>query len=189
MDGSKRSSHGNAYFTGLGQSKRIVFFDTLLEQLDPDQTEAVLAHELGHYKHRHVLKRIVLMFGFSLVLLLVLAWLKNADWFYAGLHVTSPTDATALALFFLVLPVFLFPVTPLMSLYSRQHEFQADAFAAAQCRPEHLVSALVKMYRDNASTLTPDPIHSIFYDSHPRAAERIARLQALTIAEPQPIGA
>ncbi|MDR3394780.1 MAG: M48 family metallopeptidase [Parasulfuritortus sp.] len=189
MDGSKRSSHGNAYFTGLGQSKRIVFFDTLLEQLDPDQTEAVLAHELGHYKHRHVLKRIVLMFGFSLLLLLVLAWLKNANWFYAGLHVTSPTDATALALFFLVLPVFLFPVTPLMSLYSRLHEFQADAFAAKQSRPEHLVSALVKMYRDNASTLTPDPIHSIFYDSHPRAAERIARLQALTIAEPQPIGA
>ncbi len=189
MDGSKRSSHGNAYFTGLGQSKRIVFFDTLLEQLDPDQTEAVLAHELGHYKHRHVLKRIVLMFGFSLVLLLALAWLKDAAWFYAGLHVSSPTDAAALALFFLVLPVFLFPVTPLMSLYSRLHEFQADAFAAEQSRPEHLVSALVKLYRDNASTLTPDPIHSIFYDSHPRAAERIARLQALAVAEPQPVGA
>jgi STE24 endopeptidase len=184
MDGSKRSSHGNAYFTGLGKSKRIVFFDTLLEQLDPDQTEAVLAHELGHYKHRHVLKRIVLMFVLSLVMLLALAWLKDAPWFYAGLHVSSRTDATALALFFLVLPVFLFPVTPLMSLYSRRHEFQADAFAAAQCRPEHLVSALVKLYRDNASTLTPDPIHSVFYDSHPRASERIARLQALANNRP-----
>ncbi|HEX8978907.1 MAG TPA: M48 family metallopeptidase [Parasulfuritortus sp.] len=189
MDGSKRSSHGNAYFTGLGQSKRIVFFDTLLEQLDADQTEAVLAHELGHYKHRHVLKRIVLMFVFSLVLLLGLAWLKDAGWFYAGLHVASRTDATALALFFLVLPVFLFPVTPLMSLYSRLHEFEADAFAARQSRPEFLVSALVKLYRDNASTLTPDPIHSIFYDSHPRAAERIARLQTLADVPPQPIGA
>jgi STE24 endopeptidase len=186
MDGSKRSSHGNAYFTGLGQSKRIVFFDTLLEQLDPDQTEAVLAHELGHYKHRHVFKRIILIFVFSLVLLLILAWLKESAWFYSGLHVVSQTDATALALFFLALPVFLFPVTPLMSLYSRLHEFEADAFAAKQSRPEYLVSALVKLYRDNASTLTPDPIHSIFYDSHPRAAERIARLQALNTAEPQP---
>lgn len=187
MDGSKRSSHGNAYFTGLGKSKRIVFFDTLLQQLDADQTEAVLAHELGHYKHRHIAKRIVLMFVFSLALLLTLAWLKDADWFYAGLRVASHTDATALALFFLVLPVFMFPITPLMSLYSRRHEFQADAFAAKQCRPEHLVSALVKLYSDNASTLTPDPIHSIFYDSHPRAAERVARLQALSRA--QPLGA
>jgi len=181
MDGSKRSSHGNAYFTGLGQAKRIVFFDTLLGQLDPDQTEAVLAHELGHYKRRHVLKRIVLMFVFSLVLLLALAWLKDAAWFYAGLNVASRTDATALALFFLVLPVFLFPVTPLMSSYSRRHEFQADAFAAEHSHPEHLVSALVKLYRDNASTLTPDPIHSVFYDSHPQAAERIARLQAMVV--------
>ena len=173
MDGSKRSSHGNAYFTGLGQSKRIVFFDTLLDQLDPNQTEAVLAHELGHYKRRHVLKRIVLMFGLSLSLLLVLAWLKNADWFYAGLHVARHSDAMALALFFMVLPVFLFPFTPLMSLYSRKHEFEADAFAAAHCPPADLISALVRLYRDNAST------HSIFYDSHPRAAERIAHLQAL----------
>lgn len=181
MDGSKRSSHGNAYFTGLGQAKRIVFFDTLLGQLDPDQTEAVLAHELGHYKRRHVVKRIILMFVFSLVLLLALAWLKDAAWFYSGLNVADRTDATALALFFLVLPVFLFPVTPLMSSYSRRHEFQADAFAAEHSRPEHLVSALVKLYRDNASTLTPDPIHSVFYDSHPQAAERIARLQAMVV--------
>lgn len=184
MDGSKRSSHGNAYFTGLGKSKRIVFFDTLLQQLDPDQTEAVLAHELGHYKRRHVLKRIVLMFGLSLALLLTLAWLKDAGWFYAGLHVASPSDAMALALFFMVLPVFTFPLTPLMSVYSRKHEFEADAFAAAHCPARHLVSALVKLYRDNASTLTPDPIHSIFYDSHPRAAERVARLQSLASAPP-----
>jgi STE24 endopeptidase len=188
MDGSKRSSHGNAYFTGLGQSKRIVFFDTLLQQLDPGQTEAVLAHELGHYKRRHVLKRIVLMFGISLALLYGLAWIKQADWFYAGLHVTTQSDAMALALFFMVLPVFLFPVTPLMSLYSRKHEFEADAFAADHCPAGDLITALVKLYRDNASTLTPDPIHSIFYDSHPRATERIAHLQALATNRPAAAG-
>jgi STE24 endopeptidase len=188
MDGSKRSSHGNAYFTGLGQSKRIVFFDTLLQQLDAGQTEAVLAHELGHYKRRHVLKRIVLMFGMSLALLYGLAWLKQADWFYAGLHVASHSDAMALALFFMVLPVFLFPVTPLMSLYSRRHEFEADAFAADHCPAGDLISALVRLYRDNASTLTPDPIHSIFYDSHPRATERIAHLQTLATNRPAAAG-
>lgn len=186
MDGSKRSSHGNAYFTGLGRSKRIVFFDTLLEQLDPDQTEAVLAHELGHYKRRHVIKRIAFMFLMSLAMLLVLATLKQADWFYAGLNVTARTDAVALALFFLVLPVFLFPVTPVMSLYSRKHEFEADAFAAGLSHPAHLISALVALYRDNATTLTPDPVYSLFYDSHPKASERIARLQSLGDIQPRP---
>lgn len=177
MDGSRRTSHGNAYFTGLGQSKRIVFFDNLLQQLNPEQVEAVLAHELGHFKRHHIRKRVLLMFALSLGLLLLLAWLKNADWFYAGLHVASATDATALALFFLVLPVFMFPLTPLFSLYSRLHEFEADAFAAQHAHPAHLITALVKLYKDNAATLTPDPLHSLFYDSHPKAAERIARLQ------------
>ncbi len=178
MDGSRRSSHGNAYFTGLGHSKRIVFFDTLLGQLTPEQTEAVLAHELGHFRRHHVSKRIGLMFLLSLVLLWVLAGLKGAPWFYAGLGVTTPNDAMALALYFLALPVFLFPLTPLMSLYSRRHEFEADAFAAVHSHRGHLISALVRLYRDNASTLTPDPVYSLFYDSHPKAAERIARLEA-----------
>ncbi len=177
MDGSRRSSHGNAYFTGLGRNKRIVFFDTLLARLEPAQIEAVLAHELGHFRHRHIVKRIAFLFVLSLVLLALLAWLKEAGWFYAGLGVSSQTDATALALFFLTLPVFLFPATPLMSLYSRRHEFQADAFAARQTDPAHLVSALVRLYRDNAATLTPDPVYSLFYDSHPKAVERIEKLE------------
>jgi STE24 endopeptidase len=177
MDGSRRSSHGNAYFTGLGKNKRIVFFDTLLNQLNPEQIEAVLAHELGHFKHRHIIKRIALMFVLSLVMLALLAWLKQAPWFHAGLGVTTPTDATTLALYFLVLPVFLFPLTPLMSLYSRKHEFEADAFAAKHSAPEDLVAALVRLYRDNAATLTPDPVYSLFYDSHPKAVERIAKLE------------
>jgi len=177
MDGSRRSSHGNAYFTGLGKNKRIVFFDTLLTQLNPEQIEAVLAHELGHFKHRHIVKRIALIFVLSLGLLALLAWLKQAPWFHAGLGIVSPTDATTLALFFLVLPVFLFPVTPLMSLYSRKHEFEADAFAASHSEPEHLITALVRLYRDNAATLTPDPIYSLFYDSHPKAVERITKLE------------
>jgi STE24 endopeptidase len=186
MDGSKRSSHGNAYFTGLGKSKRIVFFDTLLGQLAPEQIEAVLAHELGHFHHRHILKRIGFMFVFSLVLLGLLAWLKGAPWFYAGLGVASATDATALGLFFLALPVFLFPLTPLMSLYSRKHEFQADAFAARHSLPAHLISALVRLYRDNAATLTPDPVYSLFYDSHPKAVERIAKLDSYNPITTQP---
>jgi STE24 endopeptidase len=177
MDGSRRSSHGNAYFTGLGKNKRIVFFDTLLTQLSPEQIEAVLAHELGHFKHRHIVKRIALMFVLSLGLLAALAWLKQAPWFYAGLGVASANDAMALALFFLALPVFLFPVTPLLSLYSRKHEFEADAFAASHTQPEHLITALVRLYRDNAATLTPDPVYSLFYDSHPKAVERIAKLE------------
>jgi STE24 endopeptidase len=186
MDGSRRSSHGNAYFTGLGKSKRIVFFDTLLKQLSAEQIEAVLAHELGHFRHRHILKRIGFMFVFSLVLLRLLAWLKGAPWFYAGLGVSSASDATALGLFFLALPVFLFPLTPLMSLYSRRHEFEADAFAARHSTPAHLVSALVRLYRDNAATLTPDPVYSLFYDSHPKAVERIARLESYNQSTLQP---
>jgi len=178
MDGSRRSSHGNAYFTGLGKNKRIVFYDTLLSQLSPDQIEAVLAHELGHFKRRHIVKRIGLMFVLSLVMLALLAMLKEATWFYQGLGVASANDATALALFFLALPVFLFPLSPLMSLYSRKHEFEADAFAAELTHPGHLVSALVRLYRDNAATLTPDPIYSLFYDSHPKAVERIAKLES-----------
>lgn len=187
MDGSRRSSHGNAYFTGLGRSKRIVFFDTLLEQLTPEQTEAVLAHELGHFKRRHVLKRLSLMFALSLALLGILAWLKQSPWFYSGLNVTAQNDATALALFFLVLPVFLFPLSPLMSLYSRQHEYEADAYAARYCDPTHLIAALVRLYRDNAATLTPDPLYSIFYDSHPKASERIARLLSNVPVNAQPL--
>lgn len=178
MDGSRRSSHGNAYFTGLGAAKRIVFFDTLLKQLSPAQVEAVLAHELGHYRLKHVAKRMLLLAALSLGLLFILGLLKAAPWFYQGLGVMTQTDAVALALFMLAAPVFLFPVTPLMSLYSRKHEFEADAYAAGKADAEQLVSALVKMYRDNASTLTPDPLYSLFYDSHPRAAERIGRLQA-----------
>ncbi len=184
MDGSRRSSHGNAYFTGLGRNKRIVFYDTLLTQLSPDQIKAVLAHELGHFKHRHIIKRIAFMFVFSLALLGLLAWLKEAPWFYAGLGVTllpghaALADAAALALFFLALPVFLFPATPLMSLYSRKHEFEADAFAAQLSQPAHLITALVRLYRDNAATLTPDPLYSLFYDSHPKAVERIAKLES-----------
>ena len=186
MDGSKRSSHGNAYFTGLGKSKRIVFYDTLLNQLSHDQIEAVLAHELGHFHHRHIVKRIVFMFVLSLGLLAGLAWLKGAPWFYAGLGVASTTDAIALALFFLAMPVFLFPLTPLMSLYSRKHEFQADAFAARHSLPAHLISALVRLYRDNAATLTPDPVYSLFYDSHPKAVERIEKLESYNEATLQP---
>ncbi len=193
MDGSRRSSHGNAYFTGLGRNKRIVFFDTLLTQLGPEQIEAVLAHELGHFKHRHILKRIAFMFIFSLALLALLAWLKEAPWFYAGLGVAvSPSatgleNAVSLALFLLTLPVFLFPATPLMSLYSRKHEFEADAFAARLSQPGHLIAALVRLYRDNAATLTPDPLYSLFYDSHPKAVERIAKLESYGQAFAAPI--
>ena len=181
MDGSRRSAHGNAYFTGLGRSKRIVFFDTLLARLDPAEVEAVLAHELGHFSRRHVLKRIALMFAASLAGLWLLGWLSRQGWFYQGLGVTPGAgefDAVALVLFFLALPVFTFVLQPLASWASRRHEFEADAFAAAHARAQDLVSALVKLYGDNASTLTPDPVHSAFYDSHPPASLRIGRLQA-----------
>lgn len=177
MDGSKRSSHGNAYFTGFGNNKRIVFFDTLLTRLDPPEVEAVLAHELGHFRKKHVLKRLVMMFAGSLAFLWLLGQLIDAPWFYAGLGVNTDNTALALILFFLVMPVFTFLVTPLMSWLSRRHEFEADAYAAEHAAADDLVQALVKLYRDNASTLTPDPLHSLFYDSHPPAAQRIAHLQ------------
>ncbi len=180
MDGSRRSSHGNAYFTGFGAAKRIVFFDTLIRRLGPTEIEAVLAHELGHFKLRHILKRIVWLFGASLVFLALLGFLIKQPWFFNGLGVTTPTTAAALLLFFMVLPVFTFLLSPLGSLYSRRHEYEADAYAASQSSADDLVRALVKLYQDNAATLTPDPIHSAFYDSHPPAARRIARLQALT---------
>ncbi|CBW74263.1 Zinc metalloprotease (EC 3.4.24.-) [Mycetohabitans rhizoxinica HKI 454] len=182
MDGSRRSAHGNAYFTGFGTAKRIVFFDTLLSRLDGSEIEAVLAHELGHFKHRHVLKRMIITFALSFVLLALLGWLAQRPWFYTSLGVTpsmtGSNDALALILFCLVMPVFLFFVTPLTSLSSRKHEFEADAFAATQARAQDLISALVKLYQDNASTLTPDPVYSAFYYSHPPAAQRIERLLA-----------
>ncbi|TFW21355.1 M48 family peptidase [Massilia arenosa] len=180
MDGSKRSAHGNAYFSGFGSNKRIVFFDTLLARLAPQEIEAVLAHELGHFKLRHIVKRIALMFALSLGLLALLGWLKGQAWFYVGLGVepilNGSNDALALILFMLVLPVFTFVLSPLSSLSSRKHEFEADAFAATHTKAADLVSALVKMYEDNASTLTPDPLHSAFYDSHPPASVRIRQL-------------
>jgi STE24 endopeptidase len=181
MDGSRRSAHGNAYFTGLGRSKRIVFFDTLIQRLEPSEIEAVLAHELGHFKRRHVLKRIISSFSISLAGLWLLGVLAQQPWFYQGLGVTADRDhqALALLLFFLALPSFTFALQPLMSLVSRSHEFEADAFAAAQTDAGHLVSALVKLYQDNAATLTPDPLHSAFYDSHPPAAQRVARLEQI----------
>ena len=179
MDGSKRSAHGNAYFTGFGKTKRIVFFDTLLERLSVNEVEAVLAHELGHFKHRHVVKRIAATFALSLGFLWLLGLLMQTTWFYQGLGVHTPSTALALLLFFMVLPVFSFLLGPIMSAYSRKHEFEADAYAAKQTAAADLVNALVKMYQDNAATLTPDPLYSKFYDTHPPAAVRIAHLQAL----------
>jgi STE24 endopeptidase len=178
MDGSKRSSHGNAYFTGFGAAKRIVFFDTLLSRLAASEIEAVLAHELGHFRRHHVWKRIALLGAFSLGLLWLLGRLIEEPWFYEGLNVATRTTASALLLFMLTVPLFAFFLQPLASLYSRSHEFEADAYAAAHVDSRELVHALVKLYQDNASTLTPDPLHSAFYDSHPPAASRIARLSA-----------
>jgi len=178
MDGSRRSAHGNAYFTGFGKSRRIVFFDTLLEKLTPAEVEAVLAHELGHYKCRHVWKRIGMLAAVSLALLWLLALLMTEPGFYRGLGVSSAGTAMALILFSLVLPVFTFPLAPIGSHLSRRHEFEADAYAARQSAANELVNALVKLYRDNAATLTPDPLHSLFHDSHPPASLRIARLKA-----------
>ena len=177
MDGSKRSSHGNAYFTGFGNNKRIVFFDTLLSRLEPPEVEAVLAHELGHFRKKHVVKRLVLMFAGSLGFLWLLGQLIDTPWFYTGLGVAAQNTALALILFFLVMPVFTFPLGPLMSQLSRRHEFEADAYAAQHAAASDLIRALVKLYQDNASTLTPDPLHSLFHDSHPPAAQRIAHLQ------------
>ena len=188
MDGSKRSAHGNAYFTGFGRAKRIVFFDTLLDKLAPGEVEAVLAHELGHFKHRHVWKRIAVMSALSLALLWLLGQVIDQPWFYEGLKVgaggtaqnSAISTAMALILFSLVLPVFTFPFTPLMSWLSRRHEFEADAYATKQASGNALVAALVKLYRDNAATLTPDPLFSLFYDSHPPASQRIAHLRTVT---------
>jgi STE24 endopeptidase len=182
MDGSRRSAHGNAYFTGLGRAKRIVFFDTLLQRLRPAEIEAVLAHELGHFKRRHIAKRLAFSFFSSLAFLAALGWLAGQVWFYQGLGVTPTLDGThhgvALVLFMLVVPVFTFVLAPIASRISRKHEYEADAFAVAHTSGEDLASALVKLYEDNASTLTPDPVHSAFYDSHPPATIRIARLQS-----------
>lgn len=181
MDGSRRSNHGNAYFTGFGKTKRIVFFDTLLSRLNPSEIEAVLAHELGHFKHRHVIKRIIISFTMSLAFLWILGYLMKQGWFYESLGVevaAVPSTAMALLLFFLVMPVFTFLLHPLSSLYSRKHEFEADTFAAQNSSADVLIRALVKLYQDNAATLTPDPLHSAFYDSHPPASIRVAHLQS-----------
>jgi STE24 endopeptidase len=186
MDGSRRSSHGNAYFTGLGRNKRIVFFDTLVERLQPQEIEAVLAHELGHFKLKHIRKRLALSALASAGFLALLGWLADQTWFYQGLGVQPALDARndglALVLFILVAPVFTFVLAPFASALSRAHEFEADAFAARNSSAQDLVSALVKLYQDNAATLTPDPLHSAFYDSHPPAAIRIERL----LAQPVP---
>jgi len=176
MDGSKRSSHGNAFFTGFGAAKRIVLFDTLVSRLQPPEVEAVLAHELGHYRLHHIAKQMLLSAAISLAVLALLGQLIDRDWFYAGLGVSTPSHAAALALFMMVLPEFLFFMQPLTSRYSRRREYEADAYAMSHANADELVRALVKLYNDNAATLTPDPLHSAFYDSHPPAAMRIARL-------------
>ncbi|WP_293006425.1 M48 family metallopeptidase [Nitrosomonas sp.] len=181
MDGSRRSNHGNAYFTGFGKTKRIVFFDTLLARLNPAEIEAVLAHELGHFKHRHVIKRMVISFAMSLAFFWILGYLMGQGWFYEGLGVevaSVPSTAMALLLFFLVMPAFTFLLHPISSIYSRKHEFEADAYAAQNSSADDLIQALVKLYQDNAATLTPDPLHSTFYDSHPPASIRVAHLQS-----------
>ena len=179
MDGSRRSAHGNAYFTGFGAARRIVFFDTLLARLAPEEIEAVLAHELGHFKLKHVIKRTAWFAAASLGLLALLGWLVGEPWFYAGLGVPGPAPryGVALVLFMLALPAFTFIVSPVAAMYSRRHEFEADQYAARNASARALVAALVKLYEDNATTLTPDPLHSVFYDSHPPATQRIARLE------------
>ncbi|MCU0869636.1 MAG: M48 family metallopeptidase [Burkholderiales bacterium] len=183
MDGSRRSAHGNAYFTGFGRAKRIVFFDTLLARLTPSEIEAVLAHELGHYRMNHVTRRMLWSFATSFAFLGALGMLRDAAWFFDGVGVTAPaSDAMALVVFFMVVPVFAFLLRPAMAALSRKHEFEADAYAARQASGRDLVQALVKLYKDNASTLTPDPLHSAFHDSHPPAAQRIARLEQIATA-------
>ena len=178
MDGSKRSSHGNAYFTGLGKNKRIVFFDTLLETLEPNEVEAVLAHELGHFKHHHVRKGLILNAVITLVGLAILAWLIKQDAFYQALGVSNASTYMALILFSMVMPLLSIYLQPMMSYLSRKHEFEADDFAAEQSQPQTLIKALVKLYRDNANTLTPDNLYSAFHDSHPPAPVRVAHLSA-----------
>jgi STE24 endopeptidase len=180
MDGSRRSAHANAYFTGFGAAKRVVFYDTLLAKLSPQEVDAVLAHELGHFKHRHIVKRMVGLFAMSLAGFAVLGWVSTQIWFYTGLGVrpnlAGSNDALALLLFLLAVPVFTFFISPLLARVSRRHEFEADAYAAAQTSGPDLGSALTKLYEDNASTLTPDPVFVAFYYSHPPAGERLARL-------------
>ncbi len=182
MDGSKRSAHGNAYFTGFGAAKRVVFYDTLLARLAPNEVDAVLAHELGHFKHKHVIKRIALMFALSFLGFALLGWLSAKPWFYSGLGVTpnlmagAPNDALALLLFMMALPVFSFFISPLAAQLSRRDEFEADAYAVQQTSGGDLSAALLKLYEDNAATLTPDPLYVRFYYSHPSAAERLERL-------------
>ena len=180
MDGSKRSAHANAYFTGFGAAKRVVFYDTLLKQLEPGEVDAVLAHELGHFKHKHIIKRIILMFAMSLAGFALLGWLSSQIWFYTGLgirpNMNSSNDALALLLFMLVVPLFSFFVSPVFAQFSRKHEFEADAYAISQTDGKDLQSALLKLYKDNASTLTPDPVFVKFYYSHPPASERLARM-------------
>jgi STE24 endopeptidase len=189
MDGSRRSAHGNAYFTGFGAAKRVVFFDTLLSKLSPGEVEAVLAHELGHFKLRHVQKRMAAMFALSLAGFALLGWLSGETWFYTALGVrpsmTTPNDALALLLFMLVVPVFGFFISPILSHLSRRHEFEADAYACAQADGRELATALLKLHEDNASTLTPDPLYVRFYYSHPPASERLAALPA---PQAQPAG-
>ncbi len=180
MDGSKRSSHGNAYFTGLGKNKRIVFFDTLLAHLQPEEMEAVLAHELGHFKRRHIRKGLLIMMTGSLLALALLGWLIQHSWFFNVLGVTTESDAMALLLFLMVAPVFSQFLQPLMARLQRKHEFEADDYAVAQTGAEPMITALVKLYKENASTLTPDPLFSAFHDSHPPAPVRIAYLSSMT---------
>ncbi len=186
MDGSRRSAHANAYFTGFGAAKRVVFYDTLLAKLTPPEVDAVLAHELGHFKRHHIIKRIAFMCVASLLGFALLGWLSSQSWFYLGLGVTpnlnGPSDALALLLFMLVVPLFLFFASPVLAQQSRRHEFEADAYAAAQTAGEDLGSALLKLYQDNASTLTPDPVYVKFYHSHPPVAERMARVTAAGLA-------
>jgi STE24 endopeptidase len=181
MDGSKRSAHANAYFTGFGSAKRVVFFDTLLQQLTPDEIDAVLAHELGHYRLRHITQRVLMLFALSFVGFAALGWAASQAWFYTGLGVEpdlgAPNDALALILFLLAVPLFTYFLSPLAAQLSRKHEFEADAFAKEKTRGTDLASALLKLYKDNASTLTPDPLYARFYYSHPPASERLARLQ------------
>lgn len=180
MDGSRRSAHANAYFTGFGASKRVVFYDTLLAKLSAQEVEAVLAHELGHFKHKHVIKRIVTLFAMSLVGFALLGWLATQAWFFTGLGVlpnlSAANDALALLLFMLVVPVFSFFISPVMARSSRRHEFEADAYAMAQTNGSDLATALLKLFQDNASTLTPDPVYVKFFYSHPPASERLARM-------------
>ncbi|MFV2003969.1 MAG: M48 family metallopeptidase [Gammaproteobacteria bacterium] len=178
IDGSKRSSHGNAYFSGFGRNKRIVFFDTLLKMLSDDELEAVLAHELGHFKKKHIIKGMAISFAMTLIALAILAWLMKADWFYTSLGISHSSTYMALLLFTIITPVFTFVFQPLFSIFSRKNEFEADAFAAEQTEAKYLINALVGLYRENANTLTPDPLYSAFYDSHPPAPVRIAHLNA-----------